>query len=129
MHSDGRWVFKTPWRQARVGIRCPRNNYKQAVVVPLWNTGLSTSGDYERYFAQDEKRYPPILSPKTGTSVYEVQSVLIIGQSSTFYDALSTAVFVLGVQKGLDLPNRSRWYDGIILDNQRKLHYSSDLLE
>jgi thiamine biosynthesis lipoprotein len=115
-----------PWM---VGIRDPRNQDKQAVVLPLANTALSTSGDYERYFEQDGKRYHHILSPKTGESAYEVQSVSIIGQSSTLNDALSTAVFVLGVQKGLDLLNRTPGYDGIIVDNQRKLHYSNALEE
>jgi thiamine biosynthesis lipoprotein len=113
-----------PWM---VGIRDPRNQDKQAVVLPLADTALSTSGDYERYFEQDGKRYHHILSPKTGESVYEVQSVSIIGQRSTLNDALSTAVFVLGVQKGMDLMNRTPGYDGIIVDNQRKLHYSNAL--
>jgi thiamine biosynthesis lipoprotein len=113
-----------PWM---VGIRDPRNKYKQAVVLPLSDTALSTSGDYERYFEQDGQRYHHILSPKTGTSVYEVQSVSIIGQRSTLNDALSTAVFVLGVNKGMNLLNRTPGYDGIIVDNQRKLHYSEAL--
>ena len=93
------------------------------------DTALFISGDYERYFEQDGQRYHHILSPKTGTSVYEVQSVSIIGQRSTLNDALSTAVFVLGVQKGLDLLNRTPGYDGIIVDNKRKLHYSNALRE
>ncbi len=115
-----------PWM---VGIRDPRNKDKQAVVLPLADTALSTSGDYERYFEQDGVRYHHILSPKTGSSVYEVQSVSIIGQRSTLNDALSTAVFVLGVNKGMDLLNRTPGYDGIIVDNQRKLHYSNALIE
>jgi thiamine biosynthesis lipoprotein len=118
--------FGKPWM---VGIRDPRNKDKQAVVLPLVDTALSTSGDYERYFEQDGKRYHHILSPKTGTSAKEVQSVSIIGQRSTLNDALSTAVFVLGVQKGMDLLNRTPGYDGIIVDNQRKLHYSNALVE
>lgn len=113
-----------PWM---VGIRDPRNANKQAVVLPLSNTALSTSGDYERYFEQDGKRYHHILSPKTGESVYEVQSVSIMGPRSTLNDALSTAVFVLGVQKGMNLLNRTPGYDGLIMDNQRKMHYSNEL--
>lgn len=114
-----------PWM---VGIRDPRNKDKQAVVLPLANTGLSTSGDYERYFEQDGKRFHHILSPKTGTSAHAVQSVSIVGKRSTLNDALSTAVFVLGVQKGMDLLNRTPGYDGIIVDNQHKLHYSNALV-
>ncbi|MEP1384760.1 MAG: FAD:protein FMN transferase [Paraglaciecola sp.] len=115
-----------PWM---VGIRDPRNKNKQAVVLPLADIALSTSGDYERYFEEDGKRYHHILSPKTGKSAFEVQSVSIIGPSSTLNDGLSTAVFVLGVQKGMDLLNRTPGYDGIILDNTRKLHYSNALVE
>lgn len=115
-----------PWM---VGIRDPRNIDKQTVILPLVNTALSTSGDYERYFEQNGKRYHHILSPKTGTSAYEVQSVSIIGQRSTLNDALSTAVFVMGVHKGMDLLNRTPGYDGIIIDNLRKLHYSDALME
>ena len=114
-----------PWM---VGIRDPRNKNKQAVVLPLIDTALSTSGDYERYFEQGGKRYHHILSPKTGVSAYEVQSVSIIGKRSTLNDALSTAVFVLGVQKGMDLLNRTPGYDGIIVDNQRRLHYTNKLI-
>lgn len=113
-----------PWM---VGIRDPRNEDKQAVILPLADIALSTSGDYERYFEQDGQRYHHILSPRSGKSAYQVQSVSIIGPRSTLNDALSTAVFVLGVQQGMDLLNRTPGYDGIIMDNQRKLHYSKDL--
>jgi thiamine biosynthesis lipoprotein len=113
-----------PWM---VGIRDPRNGEKQAVVLPLSNIALSTSGDYERYFEQNGQRFHHILSPKSGKSAYHVQSVSIIGSSSTLNDALSTAVFVLGVQEGMDLLNQTPGYDGIIMDNDRKLHYSKDL--
>jgi len=115
-----------PWM---VGIRDPRQADKQAVVLPLSDTALSTSGDYERYFEQDGQRYHHILSPKTGESAYEVQSVSIIGPRSTLTDALSTAIFVMGVQKGMNLLNRTPGYDGIIVDNARKLHYSNALAQ
>lgn len=110
-----------PWM---VGVRDPRNRDRQAVVLPLESTAMSTSGDYERYFEEDGKRYHHILSPKSGHSANEVQSVTIVGPRSTLNDGLSTAVFVLGVQSGIDLINRTKGYDAIIVDNQRKLHYS-----
>lgn len=113
-----------PWM---VGIRDPRNRDRQAVVLPLVDTAMSTSGDYERYFEDNGERYHHILSPKSGKSVSEVQSVTIVGPRSTLNDALSTAVFVLGVKKGINLVNRTPGYDVIIMDNQRKLHYSQDL--
>ena len=113
-----------PWI---VGIRDPRNKDKQAVVMPLQDSAMSTSGDYERYFEEDGKRYHHILSPKTGKSTYDVQSVSIIGPSSTFNDALSTAVFVMGLREGLGMINRIDGYDAVVMDNQRKMHYSTGL--
>ncbi|TDF34786.1 FAD:protein FMN transferase [Alteromonadaceae bacterium M269] len=113
-----------PWI---VGIKDPRKSNKQAIVLPLENTALSTSGDYERYFEEDGQRYHHILSPQTGKSAQEVQSVSIIGERSTLNDALSTAVFVLGVVDGMNLINRTPGYDAIIIDNQRKVHYSNEL--
>jgi thiamine biosynthesis lipoprotein len=113
-----------PWI---VGIRDPRDEQKQAVVMPLQDSAMSTSGDYERYFEEDGKRYHHILSPKTGKSTYDVQSVSIIGPSSTYNDALSTAVFVMGLREGLGMINRIDGYDAVVMDNQRKMHYSNGL--
>ena len=90
---------------------------------------MSTSGDYERYFEQDGKRFHHILSPKTGTSSYEVQSVSIIGPESVYNDALSTAVFVMGLQNGLGLIDSLPEFEAIIMDNQRKMHYSKGLIQ
>ncbi len=115
-----------PWI---VGIRDPRNKDRQAVVIPLENTAMSTSGDYERYFEQDGKRYHHILSPKTGASTYEVQSVSIIGPESVYNDGLSTAVFVMGLQNGLGLINSLPEFEAIIMDNQRRMHYSNGLIQ
>lgn len=114
-----------PWM---VGIRDPRDKNKQAVIIPLQNTAMSTSGDYERYFEADGKRYHHILSPSTGESSYEVQSVSIIGPESVYTDALSTAVFVMGLKDGIGLINSLPNFEAIVMDNERKMHYSTGLL-
>lgn len=113
-----------PWI---VGIRDPRNKDKQAVVLPLIDSAMSTSGDYERYFEQDGKRFHHILSPKTGKSTYEVQSVSIIGPESVYNDALSTAVFVMGVENGIGLINALPNFEAIVMDANRRMHYSDGL--
>ena len=113
-----------PWI---VGIRDPRNREKQAVVIPLAQTAMSTSGDYERYFEEDGKRFHHILSPKTGKSTYEVQSVSIIGPQSVYNDALSTAVFVMGLEKGIGLINALPEFEAIVMDANRRMHYSDGL--
>ncbi len=115
-----------PWL---VGIRDPRQANRQAVKLPLSNTAISTSGDYERYFEEDGQRYHHILSPATGKSASGVQSVSVIGPSSTTNDALSTSVFVMGLEAGMTLINSLPGVEAIILDNQRRMHFSAGLTD
>lgn len=111
------------------GYSRPSKREKQAVTIPLEDFAISTSGDYERFFEEDGTRYHHILSPKTGTSAHQVQSVSIIGPSSTINDALSTSVFVMGVEAGISLINTLPDYEAIVLDNNRKLHFSMGLTQ
>jgi len=115
-----------PWI---VGIRDPRNPEKQSVVIPLEDSAMSTSGDYERYFEEGGKRFHHILSPKTGKSTYEVQSVSIVGPQSVYNDALSTAVFVMGLQEGIGLINALPEFEAIVMDANRRMHYSNGLAQ
>ncbi|MDX1697544.1 MAG: FAD:protein FMN transferase, partial [Thiohalobacterales bacterium] len=116
-----RW--ERPWQ---VGIRNPR---EEGIVsmIPLEDAAISTSGDYERYFEQDGVRYHHILNPGTGDSARALHSVSVIGKEATATDALSTSVFVMGVEKGLALINRIPDTEVIIIDNKGLLHYSDGL--
>lgn len=113
----------------QIGIRHPRAESKLISILPLADTAVSTSGDYERFFIEDGKRYHHILNPKTGKSVSSVQSVTIIADNSTLADALSTSVFVLGVKQGLQLVESLNNVSAIIVDNKGKMFYSADLAE
>jgi thiamine biosynthesis lipoprotein len=98
-------------------------------VLPLTDTAVSTSGDYERFFEQDGVRYHHILDPSTGDSARDSWSVTILGPETTFTDALSTSVFVLGPEKGMELVNRLPGIDAIVIDAQGRLRYSTELAE
>ena len=115
-----------PWK---VGIRDPRDADAFAALLPLMDTAVSTSGDYERFFEEDGVRYHHILDPQTGDSARDSWSVTILGPSATFTDALSTSVFVLGPQAGLALIDSLPGIDAIIIDTQGRLRYSADLSE
>lgn len=113
-----------PWI---TGIRHPRNEGKYVAILPLDNTAVSTSGDYERFFIEDNIRYHHIIQPKTGLSAKNSQSVTIIGPKATRTDALSTTLFILPTQQALQLINRITDYEAIIIDKHGKMHYSKGL--
>ncbi len=113
-----------PWS---IGIQAPRNKKSMAAVLPLSNTAISTSGDYERYFERDGVRYHHIINPKTGQSAGELRSVTILGPNATRTDALSTSVFVLGLKQGLALIDQLDDVDAVIITNQGKMYVSSGM--
>jgi thiamine biosynthesis lipoprotein len=114
-----------PWM---MGVRHPRKKDAVAVMLPLSNTAISTSGDYERFFIEDGKRYHHIISPSTGKSVSTTWSATVIGPDATTTDALSTTLFVLGPEKGLQLVESLEGIDAVIIDAQGQMHYSSGLM-
>lgn len=113
-----------PWK---VGIQNPRNEEEVAVTIPLENEAISTSGDYERFFIEDGERYHHIIVPSTGTPAGEVHSATIIGPDAVLTDALSTSVFVMGVDRGLRLISALPDYEGIVIDANGAMFYSDGL--
>lgn len=95
-------------RKWRIGIRHPRPEVAGGVlaVLPSQDLTLVTSGDYERYFLKYGTRYHHIFDPHTGLPARELVSATIIGNNSAEADILSTAVFVLGADRGLALTNQ-----------------------
>ena len=114
-----------PWM---TGIRNPRQEQGSAMVLPLTDTAISTSGDYERFFIENGVRFHHILSPKTGRPSHGVLSATVIGPDATTTDALSTTVFILGPVAGLKLIETLTGIDAVIIDEVGKVHYSSGLM-
>jgi thiamine biosynthesis lipoprotein len=110
-----------------VGVRDPRDEDSVAVTIPLEHEAISTSGDYERFFEEDGERYHHILVPSTGVPAGEVHSSTIIGPDAVLTDALSTSVFVMGVDQGLRLIATLPDYEGIVIDADGKMFYSDGL--
>ncbi len=115
-----------PWT---VAVRHPRRQGEVAAILPLFDTAISTSGDYERFFEEDGERVHHILDPATGRSANGVQSVTILGPATTFTDALSTSVFVLGLERGMALVDGLEGIDAILVDAAGRLHFSNDLAQ
>lgn len=85
-----------PWR---IGIIHPRK--KDTVLAYLdikRHESVFTSGDYERFFIYENKRYHHIIDPRTGYPAEGIQSVTVIHPDSAVADAAATALFVAGVK-------------------------------
>jgi thiamine biosynthesis lipoprotein len=126
--GDSRVIGRKKDRLWYIGVRHPRDENKLIVNLPLEQVAVSTSGDYERFFVEDGTRYHHIIDPNTGNSVNTTQSVTILANNSVDADALSTSVFVLGPQKGLELANRLPNVSAIIIDKNGKMLISDDLI-
>ncbi len=113
-----------PWM---VGIRDPRKDGQVAISVPLEDEAISTSGDYERYFEEDGVRYHHILQPSTGAPASGIHSATVFGPDAVFTDALSTSVFVMGVDRGLRLIGSLPDYESIVIDAEGQIYYSDGL--
>ncbi|MEE1321253.1 MAG: FAD:protein FMN transferase [Acutalibacteraceae bacterium] len=85
----------------RVAVRHPREENSFLGVITLSEGFISTSGDYEKYFEKDGKRYHHILDAETGYPADSgLISVTVVCDNGFLSDALSTACFILGEEKG-----------------------------
>lgn len=126
--GDSRLLGDKRGRPWMTGIRHPRKKGKFALIIPLTDTAISTSGDYERFFMEDGIRYHHIINPASGQPAKGVRSVSILGPDTTTTDALSTASFVMGTAAALKLIESLPGFDAVIIDAKGGTHYTSGLL-
>jgi thiamine biosynthesis lipoprotein len=113
-----------PWM---VGVRDPDQKDGVVTRLALDDEAVSTSGDYERFFIEDDVRYHHILNPSTGKSAGAVRSATVIGADATLTDGLSTSVFVLGAEAGLKLIEDLPGYEALVIDKSHRVRLSSGL--
>lgn len=92
----------TPWR---VGIENPDLESAEPYIgtVELADQTIVTSGDYQRFYVADGKRYCHIIDPETGMPPEYVPSVSVLTENSGMADAWSTALFNMEIETGLEL--------------------------
>lgn len=91
-HGGGKW---------RIGVRDPNDEHRLIGIIETEDKAVVTSGGYERRFlGEDGVVYHHILDPRTGRPAESgLASVTIVAESGAYADALSTALFVMGVEK------------------------------
>ncbi|MFI3258323.1 MAG: FAD:protein FMN transferase [Spirochaetales bacterium] len=112
----------------KVGIKNPFNSTgTPAIRVDVENNSIVTSGIYERFFERDGIHYHHLLDSKTGYPVNNgIMSVTIISPSSMTADVLSTGVFVMGKEKGMDFL-RSVNQKGFYIDTEKTIAATENL--
>src|SRR5574341_122574 len=103
-----------PWR---IGVQHPREAGKILAALELSDRSISTSGDYERFTIVNKKRFHHILDPRTGKPSEGTESVTVIGDQGAVLDPLTTALFVLGPEKGMQLV-KDLGYEAIFVDDK-----------
>lgn len=91
-------------KPSTIGIQHPRSESNDMIdVINVGNKSVVTSGDYERYFMKDGKRYHHIIDPLTGYPSQNAVSVTVIAETALMADAYSTALFLLEPEKAIKL--------------------------
>ncbi len=114
-----------PWK---LGINDPRGPAGRSfATVELSNATFSTSGDYERFFMKDGRRYHHLIDPDLGEPARGCRSVTIVADRATLADVLSTGVFILGPTDGMALVEKLPGVEAVIVSAKNEILISSGL--
>lgn len=122
---------KTDGNKWTIGIKSPWGDGNAVAGVKIDNQAVVTSGGYERFFTgEDGKNYIHIFDGKTGMPVEnDIASVTIIAHSGLYADALSTSLFVMGLEKAVDFWKKNQDFEMIIITKDKKLYFTASLKE
>lgn len=111
----------------KVAIKNPLNKNKVFALLPIYESAVVTSGNYEKYVMFNNKRYTHIIDPRTGYPSQGIVSVSVFAPSAELADALATSIFVMGKEVGLDFINQLKGVECIIVDDLGKIQYSNNI--
>lgn len=115
------WGTQPNGKDWMVAIVNPLNKEKVFSWLPVNNSAVVTSGNYEKYIKFNDILYSHIIDPRTGYPAINILSVTIFTQTAELADALATSVFVMGVEAGLDFINQLKGVECIIVNKDNKI--------
>ena len=115
-----------PWR---IGIRHPREDSVIAWLDAKANESIFTSGDYERFYMHDGKRYHHILDPRTGYPATDSISVTVIHHDAGIADAAATALFVAGPEHWYEIARSMNIKYVMLIDAGFRIHMNPAMLK
>lgn len=110
----------------KVGIRSPREEDLLGY-LEVEDLAVMGSGDYERFFIKDGKRYHHIFDPKTGYPAEGLSGLTLVHPDPLEADAWNTALFVLGAKRGLEMVERTPGMEAIMVTKSGEVLYSSGM--
>lgn len=112
----------------KIGVQHPDDPQELAGVLDVKEVSVATSGDYQRYFDKDGVRYHHILDSSTGYPARSgIRSATVITSDCALADALATAAFVMGPEKGLEMLENWENVEGILISNDGGYHVTSGI--
>jgi thiamine biosynthesis lipoprotein len=114
----------SPWK---VGIADPNDPARTIAWIPMKDSSIATSGNYEQFFEHNGKRYSHNIDPLSGKPVSGIKSVSVVSPSAELSDALATAVNIMGVDVGLHFIEQLPATHCLIIDDRDKIFTSRHL--
>tara|TARA_R110002167_G_scaffold34533_6_gene110114 strand:- start:77 stop:1072 length:996 start_codon:yes stop_codon:yes gene_type:complete len=122
------WGTEVSGKKWLIGIANPLSKDKIFSWLPIVESSVATSGNYEKFVIFKGKKYTHIIDPRTGYPVSGISSVSIFAKSAELCDALATAVFILGKDAGISLINQLGGTEVVLIDSDNKVLKSAGIL-
>tara|TARA_R110002033_G_scaffold28871_7_gene64872 strand:+ start:1434 stop:2429 length:996 start_codon:yes stop_codon:yes gene_type:complete len=121
------WGSQASGEKWIVGITNPLDKEKVFSWLPINESSVATSGNYEKFVTFNGEKYSHIIDPRTGYPSKGINSVSVFSKRAELCDALATAVFIMGVETGLSFINQLQGTEIIIIDATNKIHKSNGI--
>ena len=121
------WGKQEDGKDWTVGITDPNNKDKNFSWLNVSGSSIVTSGNYEKFVEFDGIKYGHIIHPRTGIPVDGIKSVTVVCPDAELADALATSVFLLGENDGLNLVNKLKGIEAVIINNSNEIKTSKNL--
>ncbi|PCE64336.1 FAD:protein FMN transferase [Sediminicola luteus] len=116
------WGTQASGKKWFVGITNPLKKDKVFTWMPVLESSVATSGNYEKFVTFKGKRYSHIIDPRTGYPTHGISSVTIFAKKAELCDALATAVFIMGKEAGMAMIEQLPGTEAIVVDTFNKIH-------
>ena len=112
----------------RIGITDPQNKDNHIARLEISDKCVATSGSYEQVFEENGRKYHHIIDPSTGYPANSgLAAVSVISDNAAAADALSTALFVMGLDKAVDYWKSSKAFDMILIADDNSVYITEPI--